>query len=108
MNLRSLDYIVRNDESRIADLVVGKYDVSTTLGIAKKLLANGGNLHELTDKQRFHYEHFIGPAIEGEECQMDGCGHVIDDDDTLLLCLEEDEFMCETCRYVQEKMAEDD
>lgn len=108
MNLRSLNFIVRNDESRIANLVVGNYDVTTTLGIAKKLLSNGGNVHELTEKQRFHYESFIRPAIEGEECQTEDCGQIIDDDDTLLLCLEEDQFMCQHCRYFQEKMADED
>jgi hypothetical protein len=98
MHLQALKWITDNKVELIEENVVGtKYDPSTTVGIAKLLLANKGDLDSLSAPQRYHYEEFIKPLIESVPCEgvfgEDTCsGNGYIDDESLIGCYIEQYF----------------
>ena len=118
MNLAALDHIVKNNPELIEENVPAKTDSATTVGIAKLVVANGGNVDALTDKQRFHFDSYILPLIENVACDgvfgpdmengEDDCvGSGRIDDEDLEGCYIMDEMLCQECQYVSNKMHED-
>ncbi|WP_104911932.1 hypothetical protein [Pseudomonas sp. LG1D9] len=118
MNLSALDHIVKNNPELIDENVPAKADSAATLGVAKLVLGNGGNVDALTDKQRFHFDTYILPLIENVECDgvfgpdmengEDGCvGSGRIDDEDLEGCYIMDEMLCQECQHVNHKMQED-
>jgi hypothetical protein len=119
MNLQVLEYLIENPdklEDQAKDVGV---DGGASIGIAKLLLAEGGNLDVLKGKQQYHYEHVLRPLLENVPC--DGVVGIIEDEDgavvsscvqggfiddeSLYICYLEDDFNCQNCRYDAEKMA---
>jgi hypothetical protein len=115
MNLDVLSHIVDNDPERIEDLAQeAKQDPKAAIGIAAKVLGEKTD-SDLSEKQKFVFDRCIRPLIEAVPCDgvfgMDEEGHDtcphggIIDDESLLLCYQEDEFMCQNCRYDSERIA---
>jgi len=108
MHLQALKWIVDNKVELIEENVAGtKYDPLITVGIAKRLVANSGDLSSLSPSQKYHYEEFIKPLIELVPCEgvlgEDTCsGNGYIDDESLIGCYEDDEFLCQLCRYDSE------
>jgi hypothetical protein len=128
MNLEVLEYIVDHAVERIEELADEcSVDSSASIGVAKMLLFNNGDLSKLSEKQAYHYENCIKPLIERVQCEgvfgpMDnddtcgdddgidgstcsGDGYI--DDESLMGCYLEDEFQCQFCRYDSERIAEE-
>ena len=88
-----------------------------SFGIAKKVLSEKGDIKNLSPKQKFIFDKCVRPLIEAVPCDgvmgmnddgLDTCTHGgVIDDESLLLCYQEDEFMCQNCRYDFEKMQQD-
>jgi hypothetical protein len=115
MNLDVLSHIVENEPERIEDLAEEtKQDATAGLGIAAKVLGEKTDAN-LSKNQKFVFDQCVRPLIEAVPCQgvmgMDDDGHDtcvhggIIDDESLLLCYQEDEFMCQNCRFDSERMA---
>ncbi|MCL1122016.1 hypothetical protein N7V09_14215 [Shewanella seohaensis] len=118
MNLDVLGFLIEN-ESYIEDMAESaNIDSSISIGIAKLLYVNGGNLSILKGKQTYHYERVIRPLLENVQCEgpigmmddedgnwVSSCvnGGIIDDESLYQSYLEED-FKCQICRYDQERM----
>jgi hypothetical protein len=113
MNLEVLEHIVTNDPGYIETLAEENgLDETASLGIARFLIGNNGDLSKLTQRQIHHYKKCIKPLIEDVPCEgvfgpeePDSCssGGIIDDD-SLLTCYMLDDFKCQHCRYDAEKM----
>ncbi|PLX61557.1 hypothetical protein [Sedimenticola selenatireducens] len=105
MNLEVLHHLVKNDESLIETLAIENgIDQQASIGVAKLLDANGGDLSILSNKQRFHFEKCIKPLIENVQCQgvfgPETCtGNGIVDDELLLGCYITGEFKCQLCQH---------
>lgn len=118
MNLEVLGHIINNDVERIEELAEeGGYDAVASVGIAKMVLAKGGDVVTLSDRQTFLFKQCVLPLIENVPCEGvigyvedggDTClsGGVIDDE-SLMGAYLEDDFKCQHCRYEAERMAED-
>lgn len=114
MNLNVLSYILDNAQGKIEELAIeNKLEPSVSIGIAKRLFGNYGDVSQLTDKQLHHYESCIKPLIENVPCQgvigivEDGntCyGDSFIDDESLLISYIEDDFKCQLCRHDAEKI----
>ena len=114
MNLDVLSYIVNSAPEKIESLAKeNNLESSASIGVAKSLLRNSGNVSLLSDKQRHHYKNCIKPLIENVPCDVvvgstedgDTCyGSGYIDDESLLGCYIEDDFKCQTCRHDAEKM----
>jgi len=113
MNLDALKYILKNRIELIEEIVAGtQYDASATVGVGNFLLANEGNLELLSQAQKYHYKEFIKPFIESVTCEgvfgngtCTGNGYI--DDESLIACYIEDEFLCQHCRYDAERITAD-
>lgn len=108
MNLSTLRHLVDNDENRILENIPRNVNSEATLGIAKRLIGNGGSVESLTENQQWHYQEFIKPLIEDVACSNDDCGQTIDDDQTLLTGYQLDEMICQHCRYQMDSAERDD
>ncbi|MFC1503725.1 hypothetical protein ACFL53_05250 [Pseudomonadota bacterium] len=113
MNLEVLDFLLDNEsyiEERAND---ANLDLQASIGIAKLISANKGDLSVLKGKQVYHYEKVLKPLLENVPCEgvmgmieddegnlVDTCtsGGVIDDESLYQSYLEED-FKCQICRY---------
>lgn len=121
MNLNALSEILTNQVEILEESANDNgVDVETILGVARDAAANGYD--QLTDKQKYRFDQTIRHLIEDVEC--DGyqglygeddpiCEAILDDDD-LVECYQEDNFLCEDCRadaandgYSRDKFMED-
>ncbi len=117
MNIPVLKYLVEERENLIEERLAGtKYDPAATIGVAKALIGNGGDTSALSSAQLFHYETFIKPLLfvecEGpvgyvdDEMQKSSCVHcTYIDDESLLFCYLEEDFVCSSCRHDRDKIA---
>ena len=111
MNLEALKWIIDNRVELIEENADGtKYNSGTTVGIAKFLLGNQGDLDSLSPPQKYHYTEFIMPLIESVPCEgvygEDTCtGNGFIDDESLVGCYIEDEFQCQLCRDDSERIS---
>ncbi|WP_155960939.1 hypothetical protein [Klebsiella aerogenes] len=109
MNIEVLQYLERDGREHVEELVSKtKYDSNATFAVMKILIAEGGNVESLTDKQKFHLKTFIEPLIYGVPCSgiygEDTCtGDGFVDDESLLISYQEDDFKCQHCRYDSER-----
>jgi hypothetical protein len=105
MNISVLEYIVNHKIELIQENAVeSKSDPLATVGVAKYLLGNKGDVSNLSSAQNYHYEKFILPLIKNVACEGvlgDGTcksdGFI--DDESLVGCYIEDEFLCQHCRF---------
>lgn len=109
MNLELLDYLLNDGAHYIEDIVnLTKYDLTAATGVGAILLANGGDVEILSPKQNFHYKKFIQPLIENVPCDgIYGPGTCTGDDfvdeESLITSYQENNFICQHCRYDQGK-----
>lgn len=108
MNLRTLRHLVDNDENRILENIPANVDSDATLGIARRLIGNGGSVESLTENQQWQYRQFIKPVIEDVLCTNEDCGQLIEDDQTLLTGYQLDEVIYQHCRYQMDLADRDD
>ncbi|MBG0581740.1 hypothetical protein I4O65_18705 [Enterobacter kobei] len=105
MNIEVLRFLEHDGRQHVEELVAPtKYDSDATFAVIKILIANDGNEAALSDKQKFHLKTFIEPLIYGVRCSgiygEDTCtGDGFVDDESLLMSYQEDDFMCQHCRY---------
>jgi hypothetical protein len=107
MNLELLGYLLNDGVHHIEELVnITKYDLTPATGVGAILLANEGDIEKLSPKQKFYYEKFIKPLIENVPCEgiygpgtCTGTDFV--DDESLLISYQEENFLCQHCRYDQ-------
>lgn len=118
MDLNVLKFLIEN-ESYIEDMAKeAKVDSDASFGIAKLLLANGGDLAVLKGKQIYHYDNVIKPLLENIQCEgpigmiedeygnwVSSCvnGGIVDEESLYQSYLEED-FKCQICRFDSDKM----
>jgi hypothetical protein len=112
VNVSVLKYIIENIPEKIENYAQeASYDPSITLGVAKRIIRNDGNIFLLSDKQKFHYENFLKPLLEDVQCEgvfgKDTCtGNGLIDDESLLISYMDDEFLCQLCRHDRDKNRE--
>ena len=109
MNLELLLYIVNSVPEKIESLAKAvNLEPSVSIGVAKFLHVNNGDVSRLSEKQLHHYENCIKPLIENVPCQGvigivedgDTCyGDSFVDDESLLISYIEDDFKCQLCRH---------
>lgn len=105
MNLEVLKHIVRNEPERIESLANDNdLDPSASVGVAEFLVGNNGDVSLLSPKQQYHYDNVIEPLTENVPCDGvfgDGTctGNGVVDDESLLGCYLEDNFLCQLCRF---------
>jgi hypothetical protein len=114
MNKNLLEYIVKNASEKIEKLAIeNELEPSISIGIAKNLIGNEGDVLSLSDKQKFHYEKCINPLIEKVPCEgviglvEDGntCwGDNFVDEESLLISYIEDNIQCQQCRSYVDQM----
>jgi len=110
MNLDVLKYVIDNEHEHLEELVVeSNTSLGAAVGVGKILLANNGDTSVLKGNQVYVYEKCIEPlfkvachGIYGEETCA-GNGFV--DDESLLMSYQEDEFLCQHCRFDSERIA---
>ncbi|MCG9640815.1 hypothetical protein L1D22_13050 [Vibrio sp. Isolate34] len=119
MDLEVLGFLLDNGSIIEESAENVSLDESTSIGIGHKLIANGGDLNELSSKQMYHYEQVLQPLLENVSCDgvmgmmetddgdwVDTCnGDGVVDDESLLISYQEDDFKCQICRYDAENMA---
>ncbi|HAS1749970.1 hypothetical protein [Enterobacter hormaechei] len=105
MNIEVLRYLESDGREHVEEKVQPtKYDSEATFAVIKILIANDGNADALSDKQKFHLKTFVEPLINRVPCSgiygEDTCtGDGFVDDESLLMSYQEDDFMCQHCRY---------
>ncbi|WP_143006746.1 hypothetical protein [Aquimonas voraii] len=111
MNTKVLSYLLTERQELIESRLQGTaYDSRATIGVAKILAANGGKTSSLSAAQLYHYETFLKPLLHvycegpvgfvGPDSEASSCvGSGVIDDETLLLCYQEDDFLCQSCRH---------
>ena len=110
MNIEVLEYIVTNAPHYIEELAEeNRLDETASIGVAKYLIGEKGDVSKLSSKQKHHYEKCIQPLLEnvrcdgvfndGETCVNDG--YV--DGESLLGSYMEDDFKCQLCRSDSER-----
>ncbi|WP_422421826.1 hypothetical protein [Pseudomonas sp. GZD-222] len=117
MNLEALRNLVENNPEIIEGNVPARTDSDATLGVAKFIAADEGNLGRLSVRQQHHFDNFILPLIEHVKCGGvfgpdddggDGCiGNGFIDDADLDNCYLMDEMLCQECAEVQNRMQDD-
>ncbi len=109
MNIEVLQYVIDNENTRLSDAVSESgTTMEAAIDVAKVLLANNGDASVLKEKQNYVNEKCIEPlfkipceGIYGEgTCTGDG----MVDEESLLLCYQEDRFLCQHCRYDAERI----
>lgn len=118
MNLEVLNHLIQNDVERIEQLAAkGKVDAVASVGIAKLIAAQKGDVTSLSAKQAFLFDTAVRPLIVNVPCEgviglmedgSDSCvsGGFIDDE-SLLLSYLDDDFKCQHCRHDAERMNDD-
>ena len=117
MNLEVLNHLIKNNVERIEQLAAkGKVDAAGSVGIAKRVLAQKGDVTDLSAKQAFLFETAVRPLIQNVRCEgvvgyiedgSDTCvsGGIIDDE-SLLISYLDDDFKCQHCRHDAERMSD--
>ncbi|EGQ7763271.1 TPA: hypothetical protein ACVOZB_004686 [Vibrio diabolicus] len=119
MDLEVLQFLLDNERIIEESAADAGLDESISIGIGRKLIANDGDLEELSSKQMYHYQQVLQPLLENVSCDgvmgmmetddgdwVDTCnGDGVIDDESLLISYQEDDFKCQICRYDAEKMA---
>tara|TARA_Y100001937_G_C7012628_1_gene281663 strand:+ start:442 stop:798 length:357 start_codon:yes stop_codon:yes gene_type:complete len=111
MNLEVLQHIVENEPGMIEALAKENgLDPSASIGVAEFLIGNDGDISLLSAKQRYHYDNDIEPLVDNVPC--DGVfgegtctGNGVVDDESLLGCYLEDNFLCQHCQYDSNRIA---
>ncbi|MFJ5538987.1 hypothetical protein [Vreelandella titanicae] len=110
MNLEVLQHIVRNEPERIEALAnESGLDASASIGVAEFLAGNDGDVSLLSSKQQYHYDNAIEPLAQNVPCDGvfadDTCtGDGVIDDELLLGCYLEDNFLCQHCRFDSDRI----
>ena len=118
MNLEVLNHLIHNDVERIEALATDKrVDAAASVGIAKLVSAQKGDVTSLSAKQAFLFDAAVRPLIQNVRCEgviglledgNDSCmNDSIIDDESLLLSYIDDDFKCQQCRYDAQKMHDD-
>jgi len=116
MNLETLQFLLDNNYIE-ENAKTQNLDHSASIGISKSLLANNGNLRELTEKQIYHYNKVIMPLLENVQCEGpigmidDESGNPVSscvndriiDDESLIQSYIEGDFKCQFCRHESNK-----
>ncbi|HHX8536176.1 TPA: hypothetical protein ACVO0U_003060 [Vibrio alginolyticus] len=120
MNLEVLQYLVDDAPHYLEENAQARnLDVGASIGIARRLLGNDGDITELSPAQLYHYDNVIKPLIENVSCDgvlgemedddgnwfstCNGDGSI--DDESLLMSYQEEDFKCQICRFDAERMA---
>ncbi len=112
MNLDVLQFVIDEEHWIFTDAVIASQsNLGMAIGVAKILLAHGGDTSVLKGKQNYVYKTCIEPiftvacqGIYGEDT-CTGNGWV--DDESLFLSYQEDHFLCQHCRYDAAKHTEE-
>lgn len=118
MNLEVLNHLIHNDVERIEALATyKKLDATASVGIAKFVSAQNGDVTSLSGRQTFLFDTAVRPLIQNVRCEgviglledgSDSCvNDSIIDDESLLLSYIDDDFKCQQCRYDAQKMHDD-
>ena len=111
MDLRALEYIINNRLELIEERVSGtRYDPNAAIGVAKLVFANKGDISKLSRAQTYYFQEFVNPLVERVPCDgifgEDTCmGGGFIDDESLLSCYIEDDFLCQICRHDSERIS---
>lgn len=119
MNLEVLGFLLENDRIVEESAENVGLDESISIGIGRMLIANNGDLDELSSNQMYHYQQVLQPLLENVSCDgvmgmmetddgdwVDTCnGDGVVDDESLFMSYLEDDFKCQICRYDAENMA---
>ena len=108
MDLEVLEFVLESEHELFDQLVdQSRTTMSAATGVAKKLIGNGGNLEELSDKQFYVYEKCIEPLFtvpcSGVYGEGTCTGNEYVDDESLLMSYQEDHFLCQHCRFDSER-----
>ncbi len=101
MNVEILKFVIESEHEIFVELA-GKHLGSAT-GIAKKLIAENGDISVLKGKQKYIYERCISPLFDLDcdglagEGTCTGDGKI--DEDSLLSAYMEEDFLCQHCRF---------
>lgn len=118
MDLEVLDFLIENESyiNEQAKSAGAKPEIS--LVVAKILSDNKGDLNSIKGGQVFHYEKVLRPLFENVECTgpvgyvegdngelLTSCvnGGVVDEE-SLYQSYQEEDFLCQICRYDMENM----
>jgi hypothetical protein len=110
MNFEVLQHIVQNEPERIEALAnENGLDPSASVGVAKFLVGNDENVLLLSPNQQYHYDNAIEPLLENVPCNGvfgdDTCtGNRFIDDESLLGCYLEVNFLCQLCRFESDRI----
>jgi hypothetical protein len=112
MNMEVLQYVIDNEHEHLIDAVEESgTTIEAAVGVGKLLLANNGDLNVLKGKQKYVYEKCIDPVftvacdgIFGDDT-CTGNGWV--DEESLFLSYQEDNFLCQHCRFDIGRIAEE-
>lgn len=104
MNISVLKYLATDGDYHIREIVeTTKYNPEATLAVTRKLISSGGDVENLSQPEKYHYETFIFPLIFNVQCQgtfgPETCISGTVDDETLLEAYLEDDFRCQQCRH---------
>jgi hypothetical protein len=110
MNIKVLQYVIDYEHEHLLDAVAGsRTSLEVATGVAKLLIANNGDPTVLKGKQLDVYEECIKPVfivacsgINGDDT-CSGTGWV--DGESLLISYQEDEFLCQHCRFDAQRIA---
>ncbi len=105
MNLDALKEILTNQVEILEESAKNNAsDSSTVIGIAKYVVGNGYD--KLSENQKYHFDKSIRHLIENVRCEGyqgpfgeddNECQAILDDND-LVDCYRDDNFMCENCK----------
>lgn len=113
MNLEVLDFLLDNEHLIEDKATDSGLESQASIGIAKLLSANKGDLTRLKAKQTYHYEKVLQPLLENVSCEgtigiiededgnwVDTCnGNGVVDDESLYQSYLDEDFKCQICRY---------
>ncbi len=109
MDLEVLQYVIENEhENLVAAVDNSGSSLNAAIGVAKLLIANKGDTSVLKGKQIYVFEKCIKPIFE-IACNGiygdDTCtGNGFIDEESLLISYQEDEFLCQHCRFDSERI----
>ncbi|MBI9092452.1 MAG: hypothetical protein JEZ12_24815 [Desulfobacterium sp.] len=110
MDLDVLQYVIDNEHEHLIEAVESSGSkMETAVGVGKLLLANNGDLNVLKGRQNYVYKTCIEPVftvgcdgIYGDDT-CTGNGWV--DEESLFLSYQEEEFLCQHCRFDADRIA---
>lgn len=110
MDLEVLQFVIDTEHEHLIEAVSGTgSSLEATHGIAQLLLANNGDTSILKGKQNYVYEKCIEPifhvACDGIYGDDTCTGNGVLDEESLLMSYQEDEFLCQHCRFDADRIA---